>query len=211
MKPVKIAAVGDSITQGGWCNVTRPWPALLQEKLGPSFDVQNFGQNGKTVQKGTGISYWDSEILEKALTYAADVVFVMLGTNDARPWLWNSTRFERDLTSLFYLFRERNERNGASTTVIAVIPPPLWTEVAYGISAKIVNSELPRRIRAVGTHMSVPVVSSRESFKALDVSIVDVSCDGCHPSDFGQMLIAKSLMNFLRHARKGDKGHAMAS
>ncbi len=99
-KPIEIACVGDSITQGsGAANAKSDnWPVQLGEMLGSDFVVRNYGVAG--IQT---VHIYDQEIpqmgpqggnnlqLENTRTDAwanshvtqADVVIVMLGTNDA--------------------------------------------------------------------------------------------------------------------------------
>ena len=46
-RPQRIACIGDSITWG--FTLLNPWkqsyPALLQQRLGPDYEVRNFGYN----------------------------------------------------------------------------------------------------------------------------------------------------------------------
>lgn len=80
---IKVACVGDSITAGaGDTN----YPRYLQELLGEGYEVKNFGLGGAAVNykpESDGKYFWyDSAQYRGSLEYDADVVFVMMGTND---------------------------------------------------------------------------------------------------------------------------------
>lgn len=80
---IKVACVGDSITAG--TNSTN-YPMYLQEILGDGYEVKNFGLGGAAVRhqpESNGTYFWyDSTQYKSSLEYDADVVFVMMGTND---------------------------------------------------------------------------------------------------------------------------------
>lgn len=80
---IKVACVGDSITAGsGDIN----YPRYLQELLGDKYEVKNFGLGGAAVNykpESDGTYFWyDSTQYRGSLEYDADIVFVMMGTND---------------------------------------------------------------------------------------------------------------------------------
>lgn len=80
---IKVACVGDSITAG--TNSTN-YPMYLQEILGDGYEVKNFGLGGAAVRykaESDGSYFWyGSTQYLSSLEYDADVVFVMMGTND---------------------------------------------------------------------------------------------------------------------------------
>ncbi len=80
---VKVACVGDSITAG---TEATNYPMYLQELLGDGYEVKNFGLGGAAVRhepESDGTYFWyDSAQYKESLEYDADVVFVMMGTND---------------------------------------------------------------------------------------------------------------------------------
>jgi len=58
--PVKIACVGDSITEGSGLTspATQSYPARLQRLLGTNYNVRNFGVSGRTLLKQGDFPYW---------------------------------------------------------------------------------------------------------------------------------------------------------
>lgn len=84
---VKVACVGDSITQGQGTNLN--WPDNLQKMLGDGYEVKNFGLGGCRVREywphddNKYNDYWyESEQYLGSKEYDADIVIVMMGTND---------------------------------------------------------------------------------------------------------------------------------
>lgn len=98
---IRIACLGDSITQGG---ETDNWPAFLQEYLnflsksnGNTYEVKNYGKAGAAVKhvledtdgngdevinEGGEYFYYDDPKYVESLTYKADLVIVQHGAND---------------------------------------------------------------------------------------------------------------------------------
>ena len=84
----RIVAVGDSITEG-YCssdNKKMAWPAQLMDMLwdNDKYEVINLGLGGRTMMKKGDLPYWNEPFYQKALTSEADVVVLMLGTNDSK-------------------------------------------------------------------------------------------------------------------------------
>lgn len=91
---IRIACVGDSVTQGigatGWQNgdYTYAYPQQLQQILGDSYEVGNFGKGSSYVyyKDGRDQSLWYPKTAEytKSNEFNPDIVIIILGTNDAR-------------------------------------------------------------------------------------------------------------------------------
>ena len=102
-EPVRVAAIGDSITRGDGRHEPRDapphaygphkstiagrgsWPATLQAELGHGWEVRNFGHGGCTIR-----NYGSHETrcvgtssFVQAVAYQPQVVFLMLGTAEA--------------------------------------------------------------------------------------------------------------------------------
>ena len=61
--PIRVACVGDSITYGYMSSnpSTKSYPARLQELLGDSYVVRNFGRNSVTLLTDTELAYVDQQ------------------------------------------------------------------------------------------------------------------------------------------------------
>ena len=82
-EPIRIACIGDSLTQGAKVNAaTESYPAQLQKILGPHFTVKNFGVGGATMmRRGKPTAFGQ---LPRALAFNPNIIVVAFGTNDSR-------------------------------------------------------------------------------------------------------------------------------
>mgnify|MGYP003290617147 CR=1 FL=1 len=81
---IKVACVGNSITEGYGIWDKKKYPEHLQEMLGNDYQVENFGKSSMTFYKGGGQSYWSTDAFTSAYNFAPDIVVIELGTNDAK-------------------------------------------------------------------------------------------------------------------------------
>ena len=106
---IRIACVGDSITYGyGTNNIeNESYPARLQELLGDNFIVNNYGVNAMTVLSNTETPYTQTVQYLQSLESNADIVILMLGTNDAKlgNWAKNETNFILDYEKLINKYK----------------------------------------------------------------------------------------------------------
>lgn len=105
--PIRVACVGDSITELGACLKKRSrkdalaeldsYVAQLSRLLGPAYEVKNYGISAMTLLKGglcgpkaksKPCSYWNTSEFGAALESDPDIVTIMLGTNDAKRCNW---------------------------------------------------------------------------------------------------------------------------
>lgn len=95
-RKLKIACVGDSITQGVGANSSTAYPAQLQTVLGTGgFEVKNFGKSAATVQiiggsAERGYTEFAKAEYQASLAYEPDAVIFALGTNDTYATRWDS-------------------------------------------------------------------------------------------------------------------------
>jgi acyl-CoA thioesterase I len=88
VNPVRVACVGDSITEGEGAAPGRSYPSQLQKLLGNAYRVRNFGVGGRTLLRKGDYPYWNERAFKNAQSFAPDVVIIMLGTNDTKPQNW---------------------------------------------------------------------------------------------------------------------------
>lgn len=83
---IKVACVGDSITQGiNSTNSNMTYPAFIQEMLGEGYYVLNAGMSGYSIVKTDEYAYWKTQQYADAKALVPDVVLFALGTNDCNP------------------------------------------------------------------------------------------------------------------------------
>ena len=81
---IRVACVGDSITQGVFVDSSVRWTTVLQADLGPHYDVENYGVSGTTLIKSGDSPYWKQPALAQAVAFQPNIVLIMLGTNDSK-------------------------------------------------------------------------------------------------------------------------------
>ncbi len=104
---IKVACVGDSITYGmavmNWFENT--YPKQLGKLLGDEYHVQNFGFSGKTAQENNKESYRATKLYEKSKAYNPDIVILMMGSNDSKPYNFEGKeafkQAERELIDIY--------------------------------------------------------------------------------------------------------------
>lgn len=94
---LKVAAVGDSITNGYWPNAN-PYPTQLETLLGSSAKVDNYGNSGEKIyDSDSKISTISKRVTENTSYYSnMDVMIIMGGTNDINSGIWESYSWDNN-------------------------------------------------------------------------------------------------------------------
>lgn len=127
----KVACVGDSITAGYLSSCGLDYPAQLQSLLGEKFAVANYGVGGTTLLRRADHPYWNTSNFEKATSSNADVVVIMLGTNDAKKNNWEhlAPSYPADYQAMLDVFASMASR----PRILIMTPPPLYKDGRYGM------------------------------------------------------------------------------
>jgi lysophospholipase L1-like esterase len=155
-EPVKVACIGDSITQGsGLPDPGRnAYPGQLQQLLGDRWKVGNFGVSGRTLLKKGDFPYWKEKAYQDALAFAPDVVIIKLGTNDTKPQNWkHEAEFVADYTELVKSFQALPSK----PRVYLCRPCPVVGDGAWGIN-EANNQEWIKRIDAIVKDMDLGMI-----------------------------------------------------
>lgn len=101
-EPIRVACLGDSITEGAKVKVPESYPVQLQTLLGAGFVVKNLGRGGATLWHGGHPNAFEE--LPGATAFAPQIAVVMFGINDTRSRetsYWSHfDEFEADATKL---------------------------------------------------------------------------------------------------------------
>lgn len=188
---IRVACVGNSITEGHGLKdkKTQAYPAKLQELLGPSYFVQNFGLSGHTLMKGTDRPYMNDKKwhrFQKALASDPDIVTIKLGTNDSKtPYdsLLHAD-FMKDLNAMIDSFQALPSK----PYIYLCLPIPADGEV-WTIRDSVISGEVIPRIRAVAQERDIPVIDLYNPMKPF----MDLLPDKIHPNAAGAMIIAEEI------------------
>ncbi len=174
---IKVACVGDSITQGLG---NTPYPNRLGTLLGSGYNVGNFGLWGTTACNNTGRPYTTTadSPYQNSLDFAPEVVIIMLGTNDGGS---DVTVAQADLkTDLTSLIRSYENLDSNPLVVLATSP------TAYIDGNKNVNTVIAPLQRELAEELDIPMVDMH----ALTANMSEQFQDGLHPSESGYFYVA---------------------
>jgi lysophospholipase L1-like esterase len=136
--PIKVAFVGNSITQGPGRENPDSYPLQVAAILGDTYQVKNFGVSGRTLLKKGDFPYWNEPQFQQVKDFQPDVVIIKLGTNDSKPQNWaHKEEFVKDYLDLIAEFRAHMPKDGK---VYVVMPVPV-TRVNFGINPEVMNNE----------------------------------------------------------------------
>ncbi len=136
---VKVACVGDSITQGAGTK-GNPYPKQLQELLGDKWEVGNFGVSGRTLLDKGDHPYSKEKKYQEALAMKPDVVIIKLGTNDTKPQNWKfKDEFEADYKKLITSFQSLESK----PRIFICRPVPVIGNGAWGINEAGIQEQMP--------------------------------------------------------------------
>ncbi len=222
-----ILCVGDSITWGsgstGALNGKQKntYPQRLQALFNDGSVVINYGVSGLSVLpdpasnrvvNGGAVNH--STIQASLKRGDADIVVLMLGTNDSKisasgePGVWDSaTGGASNFMSAYRDLVRRYLNLTSHPTVYCVIPPPAlpagaYQRQSYRITERILREEITPCIRAVAQEFSCPVIDLRRVFPdpqsehgMLQLSNLLIDC--VHPNPSGYALLAKTVYQVL--------------
>ena len=184
---LKIACVGDSITQGYALDnpADDSYPSQLAQILGEGFQVGNFGIRSATVLKNSSKPYWSTSQFESSKSFNPDIVVIMLGTNDAKSVNWsNQEQFIPDYTDLINTYKNLESQ----PTVYIAYPPPAYGSVAGITNARILNEVIPK-IQEVSSINNVVIIDNYTPLSGNSSLFVDT----VHPNAQGAKVIAETV------------------
>lgn len=187
---VRFGFIGNSITIGTGLSspTTECYPAqiglMLAQKYGDTCEVRNFAVSGRTLLRKGDYPIWNEPDFQRALNYAPDILFVLLGTNDSKPQNWEpyGNEFLTDYRAMLDTFRWRNPH----VKFIVCLPPPAFG-IVWGIRDSVIKNYI------------IPLVDSvAKMYDALLVDfytpLIDSAVmfpDKIHPNAHGAKVMAR--------------------
>lgn len=192
---IRVACVGDSVTYGfGIPNRGKnSYPAQLGRLLGDGYCVNNYGYSGRTASDSGDRPYRAENLYRKALSFEPDIVVVMLGSNDSKPFNWDNTAVRAGYAALLDDFAALRSR----PRIYVVTPTPVFPvngKVKFQIDGDVIDNELVPLTRGVATGRGLPIVDMHTVFDGRS----ELFSDGCHPNKDGAKLFAETVYAALR-------------
>jgi lysophospholipase L1-like esterase len=187
---VKLACVGDSITQGVGAQ-GKPYPKQLTELLGDKWEVRNFGVSAKTMIRQPGSGWTTTPQYTQALEFKPDVVTIKLGTNDSKVPQWDQAKkdtFLADSKALVADFRKANP----DAKIYVCLPVPAYPG-RWGIDDGRIRNIICPLLRQVASETKVELI---DTYSAA-TNRPDCFPDTVHPNAAGSTLIANAVFKAL--------------
>ena len=185
-RPVKVACVGDSITQGVGAKRGKSWPAQLQQMLGEEWKVENFGLSGTTLMNSGNKPYQKSPHFKRAKASAADIVVIMLGTNDTKPNNWK--HFEKDYEKDYRDLISHFSSQPGKPRIFICHPPYIAKDGNWGINDPNTVDQKPV-VTKIAKDLDLGLIDVHSALKGKD----DLIPDKVHPNTAGATVIAKAV------------------
>ena len=188
---VKVACVGDSITEGMTIVMQSEdaYPAQLDKMLPPEFEVLNLGRSSTTMMRNGNFPYWTAKEFSDVFRFHPDVIVVKLGTNDSKLSQWDADAFRRSYQSMidtFYTIVPKPE-------IILCLPvPPQQTR--WEITDSVVANCVVPAIRDIAEANQLELI---DLYNAVGHNPQLFSRDGIHPNVDGAKVIAEEVAKHL--------------
>lgn len=201
-KTVKVACIGNSITQGvGVKNMFQDsYPGILAQWLGKGYDVRNFGYSGRTMLMNGDRPYMKEQKYRDALAFQPDIVTIKLGTNDTKDINWpaHGHEFEQDMRTMVAAFQAL-----PSHPAIYLCYPVPPTKVQWTINDSTIVQHIIPIIDKIARDMQVKVIDLHTPL------LPHPECfpDCVHPNEEGARRIATEIYRTLT----GKKPEAYSS
>ncbi len=208
-EPLRVACVGDSITEGFKIDnpAVNSYPAQLQKELDKKgkgkFEVRNFGVRSMTLMQNTQMPYVKRQEYKDSLAYKADIVVIMLGTNDSsganRALIMSN--FEADYHKLIASYREGREPG--EPRIILMLPPKCYL-AGKGTDEDTIRKTIAPMIKKVAAAEKVEVLDLHTAIGSKWKN--DLMPDKLHPSAKGAGMMVKKIAPMVARGVKSKKG-----
>ena len=196
--PVKVACVGDSITQGVGANPESvySYPAQMQNILGDEYEVLNAGVSNTVVMDyERGHKYRDTAKYTESKEFLPDIVIIALGTNDAHSTMWDSgapVQFRKDYTALAQEYMNLDSH----PIVMLSLPMATWDTDRHNNN---INGTIPI-IKEIGAELGLQVID----MQSFTVNHPEWFPDKLHPGNDSYPLIAAEFAKYVTAAAESS-------
>lgn len=189
--PIKVACVGNSITEGPGRDHPESYPLQMQALLGKEFLVKNFGVSGRTLLKKGDFPYWDEPQFEEVLEFSPQILIIKLGTNDSKPQNWiHKNDFKKDYLDLIASFKINMEKD---PKIYICIPVPV-TEDNYGITESVLVNEMRPILYEIAEETGASIIDLYTPLQGKN----ELLPDGVHPNTQGLGIMAMEIAKAIK-------------
>ena len=187
---IKVACVGNSITEGAGIAAGKKYPEQLQTLLGSTYEVRNYGIGGRTLLKKGDYPYWNEAKYAEVLQWQPDMVVIKLGTNDSKPQNWqHKADFKKDYVALIKSFKKLPNH---PKVYICKPMPAYYTN--FNISPEIIQNEMLPLIEVIAKKTKVKIIDLYTPM----VGKNNLAPDGIHPNAEGTAILAQEVYKAIK-------------
>lgn len=187
---IKVACVGNSITEGAGIEPGKTYPEQLQTLLGDTYEVKNYGIGGRTLLKKGDYPYWNEAKYQDVLQWQPDIVVIKLGTNDSKPQNWqHKANFKKDYVKFIKSFKKLPSH----PKVYICKPMPAYRE-NFRISPTVIKDEMLPMIEAIAKKTKVTVIDLYTPMLGKEA----LAPDGIHPTAEGDAVLANEVYKSIK-------------
>ncbi len=191
--PIKITCVGASDVSSPTPYGTPNWPDYITSMLGYEYTINNEGASGTTMIKLGNSPYWSTAQYTAGLASSPDVVIIMLGSNDSKPYNWiYQTNYVLDYETLINQYRNLPSHPRIYLNTLLTVYGP----GSYDITDPIVTGELCPMIKQIAFDEGLPLIDVNAATKNMPQNFPD----NVHPNIAGAQVVAQTVFNGLMNA-----------
>lgn len=198
MAQLKVACVGNSITENNALPAEQRYPAILQRLLGNGYDVRNYGVSARTMLKKGDHPYWNEQQYQDALAWHPDIVIIKMGTNDAKPGNW---QYKDDFVKDYVAFVNSFKSLPSKPKVYICYPIPTFPNNYLPVDDRLMVEEVIPRVQQVADITKSTVIDLHTPL----LGKTDFVYDTVHPNEKGTTVMARVIAKTLLPKRNFPK------
>jgi lysophospholipase L1-like esterase len=188
--PIRITCVGASDVSSPTPYGTPNWPDYIALLLGYEYTITNCGASGTTMIQGGNAPYWNTAQYTNGLNSSPDIVIIMLGSNDSKPYNWvYQTNYTPDDEQLINEYRNLPSHPRIYLNTLLTVYGP----GNYDITDPIVTGQLCPIIKQIAFDENLPVIDVNAATKNMPQNFPD----NVHPDIAGAKVVAQTIFNGL--------------
>lgn len=192
---IKVACVGNSITENIALSNEQKYPSILQDLLGNGYIVRNYGIGARTVLKKGDYPYWNEERYKEVLAWNPDIVIVKMGTNDAKAQNWAyKDNFESDYIEFILSFQTLPSH----PKVFICYPIPTFKDNFLPVDDQLLVKEMMPMIDNISKATCADIIDLHTPLVGKD----DCVYDKVHPNEKGTKIMARVIARKICPHRK---------
>jgi lysophospholipase L1-like esterase len=151
---------------------------------------------GATASSAGDCPFEKTAAYRESLDFAPDLVLLMLGTNDSKPYNWKDpAAYTEDLKRLWKVYHALPNM----PRIIVMTPPPAWgNPVPFDIDAKVIETEIRPAVLAGAETEGIPSIDLYAAFEGKP----ELLWDGVHPNGEGAEVIAQAAATWIKKEKQ---------